>query len=49
MAEDCDYDYVVGKLPKKDKDGRIRQAIGSARAAVTGMMAHIPLSYTTSK
>ena len=22
MAEDCDYDYVVGKLPKKDKDGK---------------------------
>jgi hypothetical protein len=22
VAEDCDYDYVVGKLPKKDKDGK---------------------------
>ena len=22
MAEDCDYDYVVGKLPKKDKDSK---------------------------
>lgn len=22
MAEDRDYDYVVGKLPRKDKDGK---------------------------
>ena len=25
MAEDRDYDYVVGKLPKKDKDGQIKR------------------------